>query len=195
MSTPEGDISGLQAGRIEPVPVYVEHEESVEAEDNSNLPTYTIHEEGQDELQAIIAILNTAVPFKRPNPDVISEIIRRQRQLIDVPDTSGVGKGCEYDVPPLDRECTKWKSEAIIVEGFFDVILKGNVDAVKLFIKNNLVTANTTLQGRTPLLAAVECRKIEMVKQLIEAGAEPDAYGVEVILDSNLLLNIGADSS
>jgi hypothetical protein len=195
MSTPEGDVSGLQTGRIEPVPVYVEHEEIVEVQESSNLPTYAVHEEGQDELQATIAVLNALSPSGTVGPAVVSEIVRRQKQLIDVPKASSDKKIGRHDVPdlaypPLEGRTEQRVAEAIISKGFFFAISKGNVDVVKLFIRNNLVTANTTMDGKTPLLVAVASRKIEMVKHLIEAGAEPDAYGVEVILDLNPLLTI-----
>jgi hypothetical protein len=193
MSDLEGDISALQAGRIDPVPAYIERDAEAEAGEISNLPSYVEHEEGQDELQAILAALSAATPtpLKQVDPSIVKEIIQRRRGLAGASnDLKGASKGTskgreseERDVPNSTSHRVrdgKTFAEAVIVKTFFRAISRGEAAVVKLFIENLLVTVDTRLAGKTPLLAAVESKQIEMVKQLIQAGAEPDAYGVEV---------------
>jgi ankyrin repeat protein len=61
----------------------------------------------------------------------------------------------------------------------FYAITRQDSEAIALLIQNNLVTANTTSgAGRTPLLEAISTKNIPTVKELLDFGADPNAFGV-----------------
>ncbi|KAE8444206.1 hypothetical protein EG329_000803 [Mollisiaceae sp. DMI_Dod_QoI] len=64
-----------------------------------------------------------------------------------------------------------------VVNQLFTAIREGEDDLVALLIENNIVTPNTTLQGETPLLAAVATRNIKLVEKLLGFGADQNAFG------------------
>ncbi|KAK0124685.1 hypothetical protein ONS95_009630 [Cadophora gregata] len=61
---------------------------------------------------------------------------------------------------------------------FFAAINEGNHELVARYLSEGLVTASTRYHDETPLLRAVKARNVEIVKQLLEAGAEIDEFGV-----------------
>jgi len=65
----------------------------------------------------------------------------------------------------------------IILE-FFRAIRTEDSEAITLLIQNNLVTANTrSASSRTPLLEAVSTKIPHLVKELLDFGADPNAFG------------------
>lgn len=73
------------------------------------------------------------------------------------------------------------KERQNVIKGFFTGIKNEQGDVVELFISRGLVTANTVDEdGQTPLLAAVRTKNVKIVQQLLDAGAEADAFGVIV---------------
>lgn len=92
----------------------------------------------------------------------------------------------ELTLDPLavvDRQ-TGFLSEVIvrqrdIVDAYFKAIKSRTDEVVALFIDSGLVTTETTNdQGRTPLLAAVEAGNVRTVQQLMDYGADVNAFGV-----------------
>eukprot|EP00998_Keelungia_sp_KM082_P005667 NODE_1973_length_1169_cov_127.354127_g1956_i0.p1 GENE.NODE_1973_length_1169_cov_127.354127_g1956_i0~~NODE_1973_length_1169_cov_127.354127_g1956_i0.p1 ORF type:complete len:345 (+),score=80.43 NODE_1973_length_1169_cov_127.354127_g1956_i0:76-1110(+) len=91
------------------------------------------------------------------------------------------------------------------VEDIFDSIEKGEVDKVKEIIQSNTVDLNAvTKAGLTPLLWAIMCDNTAMVRQLLEAEADPNlcraGTGMPPIFMPiedpdmlQLLINFGAD--
>lgn len=68
-----------------------------------------------------------------------------------------------------------------IVEELFRAIRREDSETVSLLIQHNLVTANTTSKDdRTPLLEAISTKIIHLVKELLDFGADPNAFGVIV---------------
>jgi hypothetical protein len=66
-----------------------------------------------------------------------------------------------------------------IVEAFFSAIKTKKDEMVAMLIENKLTTTSTTDQnGQTPLLAAVEAENIRMVQELMDFGADINAYGM-----------------
>ncbi|KAI0182328.1 hypothetical protein EV127DRAFT_449779 [Xylaria flabelliformis] len=66
-----------------------------------------------------------------------------------------------------------------IIEGYFRAIREGDHQIIADLLETNAVTTETDDgAGLTPLLAAVDAGHIETVRFLLEAGADPNAFGV-----------------
>ncbi|KAL5321251.1 hypothetical protein ACEPPN_012065 [Leptodophora sp. 'Broadleaf-Isolate-01'] len=59
---------------------------------------------------------------------------------------------------------------------FFAAIDQGNQEWIARLLNEGNVTANTRRGDETPLLRAVKMRNVHIVQQLLDAGAEPDAF-------------------
>ena len=131
------------------------------------LPTYTETEEGNSGLQALLAAV-AAPEGGLLDPRVRDDVISRRTSTYD------------HAASPLAKsEIVRQK----VVRAFFHAIDNHQDDVVALFIDSKLVTASTTnADGKTPLLAAVAAQDIRIVQELIDFGADPDDFGVEVML-------------
>ncbi|KAI0553153.1 ankyrin repeat-containing domain protein [Xylaria curta] len=66
-----------------------------------------------------------------------------------------------------------------VIEGYFSAIKEGYHQIITDLLETNAVTTETVNgAGLTPLLAAVDAGHIETVRFLLEAGADPNAFGV-----------------
>lgn len=66
-----------------------------------------------------------------------------------------------------------------IVTAYFSALKTRNDEVVAAFIESGLVTTETTnIDGRTPLLAAIEAENIRTVQQLMDFDADVNAFGV-----------------
>lgn len=63
---------------------------------------------------------------------------------------------------------------------FFAAIDQGNQEWIARLLNEGNVTANTRRGDETPLLRAVKMRNVHIVQQLLDAGAEPDAFACAV---------------
>lgn len=81
---------------------------------------------------------------------------------------------------PMGTELLTRVKQQIVVE-LFRAIKREDSESISLLIQNNLVTANTRSEaGRTPLLEAISTKIVHLVKELLEFGADPNAFGVVV---------------
>ena len=81
---------------------------------------------------------------------------------------------------PMGTELLMRVKQQIVVE-LFRAIKREDSESISLLIQNNLVTANTRSEaGRTPLLEAISTKIVHLVKELLEFGADPNAFGVVV---------------
>jgi hypothetical protein len=172
MDTPESDVFAIQSGTMEPLPLYVEHESELSG------------------LQALVARLSVLLPLYPLNRDTVNAFIESQTNVETGPKKARAPDPImEYPVPAhrqLPDE--EMRVRQAVVMGFYDAIFKGQDETIALFIKNNLVSANTTSAwGETPLLAAVATKNVKIVQQLLEFGADPNAFGVEVFQRHYLL--------
>ena len=175
MDTPEGYISGIQSGRIQPLPTYT-------AIDTSSLPPVSAVEPSDTRHIPPLYTKKVASSSSRPTPNSDDE----ETDLI-LP-TSAPSQPSDYRYlygicPPagLTEEEQRSIERESIVRQFFAAIAESQADAVDLYLTRNLVTANTKNDfGKTPLLAAVDTKNVKIVQQLLDAGAEPDAFGIVV---------------
>ncbi|TRX92367.1 hypothetical protein FHL15_006753 [Xylaria flabelliformis] len=84
-----------------------------------------------------------------------------------------------YDVIKARNDTRANPSHQDITEDYFRAIREGNHQIITDLLETNAVTTETDDGvGLTPLLAAVDAGHIETVRFLLEAGADPNAFGV-----------------
>jgi Ankyrin repeat len=166
MDTPEGDVFAIQSGAMEPLPLYVEEETAL------------------SRLQALVAALPHPSSHLHPlDPDTVNAFIESQTMV--QPGTKSTGPPepiMEYPGSAFQQPINEvMRIRQAIVTGFFDAISKGQGETIELFINRNLVTANTTNEWKkTPLLAAVAAKNVRIVQELLDFGADVNAFGVQV---------------
>lgn len=206
METPEGDISSIQSGRMQPLPTYSEHDDSssqpllssVDPNDTRHIPpTYT--EEITplpvlDENSASLSTDSEKEDSPTRNEDVRAEntITKPLPSIGDIsswtPENPDARLARILAEDESSREAQRQKQQ--IIREYFLGIKQEKPEVIDLFISRELVTANTVDEdGQTPLLAAVAMKNIKIVQQLLDHGAEPDAFGVVVSLLFLILLN------
>ncbi len=174
MDTPEGDATAIQAGTIEPLPLYVEEETALsrlQAFVAAALPPPTSHEPPLDR-HTVNAFIESQITVQAKNAGPPEPIM-------------------EYPGGAYARPINEvMRIRQAVVRGFFEAISKGHEEAIALFINKNLVTANTTNEWKkTPLLAAVATRNVRIVQELLDFGADVNAFGVEVFHAANVYLS------
>lgn len=67
--------------------------------------------------------------------------------------------------------------EASTAAHLFRAIDEGNQEYIARLISDGAVTANTKFRNETPLLRAVKKKNVQIVQQLLEAGADVNEFG------------------
>lgn len=151
------------------------------------LPIYSTNDEGHDSLQNVLASVLT---FGHGGTVLDLETLHKvtesqQRVAANAKEANEIVPVLRYPMvreQPLAAFDGVRRAQQTIVNAFFNAIDRNQSDVVALFIDNHLVVANTTDRwGRTPLLVAVSTGHIRMVQELIDFGADADAFAVEVI--------------
>lgn len=168
MDTPEGDVFAIQSGAIESLPAYVEEETaltSLQAFIGTLPPSSShLHPLDQATINAFIESQTVVQPGTKSNGP--------PEPIMDYPSHA--------DINPTDEVM---RIREAIVTGFFDAISKGRRDVIAMFINNNLVSVETTnMFKKTPLLAAIDAKNVQIVQWLIGFGADVNAFGVEVCM-------------
>lgn len=167
MDTPEADISAIQSGRVPPLPAYHEHDT------------------GHNDIQPLISTVDPSDTRHLP-PSYDKDITDSKHQHEDLSDpdqntTFFINDDTSAEILEVSEQAAIDQAKRDTISGFFQAIEDQQDDGIALFLSRNLVTANTTNQyGMTPLLAAVTTKNIRIVQQLLDAGAEPDAFGIAV---------------
>jgi hypothetical protein len=170
-------MSALHSDRIEPLPRYTANE-SEEVRNALILPVYTEHESEEIRILSTINSISGARPLSLTDLHTLEE--GNSGKPLDKYPESRSDRGGICDPLAVIRQ--------IVVRGFFRAIEREQQDAIAIFIDRKLVTANTTNGGKTPLLAAVATRNVGVVKQLLDYGARPNDFGVEVSYDPWMMM-------
>jgi len=81
---------------------------------------------------------------------------------------------------PIGTELLTRVKQQIVME-LFCAIRREDSESISLLIQNNLVSANTRNEaGLTPLLEAISTKITHLVKELLDFGADPNAFAVVV---------------
>jgi len=85
------------------------------------------------------------------------------------------------DYPRANTKAERETEEFVILQEFLTAIDNGQTDVIQFLISQGLVTANSvrgdTMYAEPPLMRAVWRGKADVVRTLIELGAERDAFG------------------
>ncbi len=83
--------------------------------------------------------------------------------------------GCTKKDPTADAiKKLKASNQSVTTEDFLKAAARGDVGALALFVAAGLDRNTQDTRGRTPLMAAAEAGKAEVVKRLLEENARPD---------------------
>jgi ankyrin repeat protein len=179
LDTPEGDISAIAAGRIQPLPTYTEEDDSLSRPLISTVdPLDTRHIPPTYEKQQSEPKISSSSENGEPLNDQASSARNsgEHNDMFPIFD-----QDVRMSISVHEEEDEEAKEKRNVIKGYFEAIGKEQGDVIELFLSRNLVTANTTDEdGQTPLLAAVKTKNVKIVQQLLDAGAEPDAFGVVV---------------
>jgi len=154
-------MSEVDSSPIEPLPVYVQNQ----------VP--------QSPFDA--ALTRIAISMRIPDARVILEsFIESQKAPAYNRSHTATEPPKPIEEYPIGTEPLTRVKQQIVVE-LFRAIRKEESETIALLIQNNLVTANTRSEaGRTPLLEAISTKIIHLVKELLDFGADPNAFGVVV---------------
>jgi len=141
-------------------------------------PAYVHNQLPQSPFEAVLTKIATSMS----NPDarvILESFIESQKAP-----AYNVSQNAEAPKPieeyPKGTEPLTCVKQQIVVE-LFRAIRREESETIALLIQNNLVTANTRSEsGRTPLLEAISTKIIHIVKQLLDFGADPNAFSTAV---------------
>ncbi|OAX82450.1 hypothetical protein ACJ72_03200 [Emergomyces africanus] len=167
----------LYAPVVETLPLYVENE--------NNLPQYAEDEDDQERLerendQARIQLLLNGL-LRSPdesqvNPRLVKDLLGEEhRRLSDI-----ISSGAQNEIYRSELATDELSFLALaITRLLFSSISTGNNETISWLISQNLITPNTLdTNGKSPLLAAVESRSMRTIQELVDLGADPDAYAI-----------------
>ncbi|KDR79819.1 hypothetical protein GALMADRAFT_265084 [Galerina marginata CBS 339.88] len=140
------------------------------------LPAYVQHQVPQSAFDALLTRI--AICARDPNARVILEsfIESQKAPAYNSSQKSEPPKPIEHY--PIGTDPLTVVKQQVVAE-LFRAIQREDSETIAFLIQNNLVTANTTNPvGRTPLLEAISTKIIHLVKELLDFGADPDAFGV-----------------
>lgn len=163
------------------------------------LPAYVEDQVPQNAFDALLTRISLPIDVtlpRHPNARVVLEsyVESQKAPAYNVDDAANVQSPSPISEYPADPDSINvvapdpilLRVKQRIVEEFFRAIEREEDESVALLIQNNLVTANTTNRaGGTPLLAAISANVMPIVKQLLDLGADPNAFGQVVSILSN----------
>jgi hypothetical protein len=159
------DFNPYEGRVIEPIPAYVENQ----------LP--------QSPFDAVLTRIAIATRDPDARATLESFVESQKAPAYNESQTAEAPKPIEEF--PMGVDLLTRVKQHIVVE-LFQAIGREDSETVALLIQNNLVTANTSESGRTPLLEAISTKVIHLVEELLDFGADANAFGVIVRFFSSI---------
>jgi hypothetical protein len=146
------------------------------------LPDYVQDQLPQSTFDAVVTRIAIATSRTTREPDarvILESFIESQKAPAYEGSQKAEAPKPIEEYPEGTEPLTRVKQQ-IVVELFL-AITREDSETIAVLIQNNLVTANTRSEtGRTPLLVAISTKIIHLVKELLDFGADPNAFGVMV---------------
>jgi len=154
-------------------------------DDDSVLPLYTEQPEAS-QIPYDITDDGSALPLYTENEESLRDRIERLAGEVGqegdgLPITKYPNSRQIYD--QSSRVLIPYRRRRLLVNTFFHAIKTKNDEIVALFIDSGVVTTGTTDEyERTPLLAAVDAGNVRTFQQLMDYGADVNAFSVRPVL-------------
>ncbi|KAK2811358.1 hypothetical protein FQN50_002235 [Emmonsiellopsis sp. PD_5] len=141
------------------------------AETDENLPPYAESGDGGDQVKSFLRGLLWSSDQQEIDTNIVQELISSEYQRI----SENASKTRNFYA--FERFELSYLAICII-RTLFSSIATGDSELISWLLQNRLITADTiNTDGMTPLLAAVKAGRMRIVQELVDFGAEPDAYG------------------
>lgn len=151
------------------------------------LPVYVQDQVPQSAFDALLTRIAGPISTIHPDARVILESFIESQEAPayngpgETEPPKPIGQYCALDAGPGSSTDALTRVKQEIVKELFNAITREDNEAIALLIQHNLVTANTTSKaGQSPLLEAILTKSTPIVKELLDLGADPNAFGVVV---------------
>ncbi|KAL2372704.1 hypothetical protein RJZ57_002830 [Blastomyces gilchristii] len=172
--------SALYTPVVDELPVYVEREDG--------LPTYAgdeddqeqrEREDDQDRVQSLLNKLLRSSDESQLDPHIVKDLLRDEHQrLSDI-----ISSRTQFGTYLHELAADELSFLALAVNCLlFASISTGKSETISWLISQKLTTPNILdRDGMSPLLAAVKAGRTRTIQELVDLGAEPDAYAISAI--------------
>lgn len=179
MSTFVKHSGAIYTPAVEQLPLYTENEEG--------LPRYTEDDEdqehperegGPDRIQLFLNGLLSSPDESQLDPHIVKDLLQDEhRRLSDI-----VSSRAQFGIYRGELATDELSFIALaITRLLFRSISAGKSETISWLISQNLVSPNIIdTDGMSPLLAAVKAGRTRTIQELVDLGAEPDAYAISV---------------
>ncbi|KAG5297770.1 ankyrin repeat domain-containing protein, conidia-enriched transcript [Histoplasma ohiense] len=177
MSTFVKHLGAIYTPTVEQLPLYTENEEGLPryTEDDED-QEHPEREDGQDRIQLFLNGLLSSPDESQLDPHIIKDLLQDEhRRLSDI-----VSSRAQFEIYRGELATDELSFIALaITRLLFRSISAGKSETISWLISQNLVSPNVIdTDGMSPLLAAVKAGRTRTIQELVDLGAEPDAYAI-----------------
>ncbi|KLJ06065.1 hypothetical protein EMPG_10509 [Blastomyces silverae] len=168
MSTFTKCESALYTPVVDELPVYVEREDG--------LPQYPGDEDDQDRVQSLLNKLLKPHDASQLDPHIVKDLLRDEhRRLSDI-----ISSRAQFGTYRHELAADELSFLALAINRLlFASISTGKSEPISWLISQKLITPDILdTDGMSPLLAAVKTGRTRTIQELVDLGAEPDAYAI-----------------